>query len=248
MTPRTFRPVRKATAADEIIDQIKALVRANRFTPGSRLPSERELARTLGVSRPTVREALRTLELMGVVRTRHGSGTEVAGSGSQVLKAPLEFLLALDQPSIADLHETRELLEVHLAGRAAVRRTAEDLRVMEGALEEMRRSLSDPSRVTDPDVRFHQAIATAAHNPLLERVMHCLGDNLRSLIHAAWPGNRSMQFSQKSHQKIYDAIRRKNPEAARRAMAEHMRVTGQELRRAGLLNGNGTHRLGNINP
>lgn len=235
MTPKTFRPVRKATAADEIIDQIKDLVQANHYSPGARLPSERELAKTLGVSRPTVREALRTLELMGVLNTRHGSGTQVAGSGSQVLKAPLEFLLALDQPTIADLHETRELLEVHLAARAAERRTPDDLRDLEDALEEMKKNLGDPAQVTDPDVRFHQAIATAAHNPLLERIMNCLQANIRALIESAWPGNRSMQFSQESHQAIYDAIRARDPGAARRAMAEHMRVTGDELRRAGLI-------------
>src|SRR5881394_908631 len=105
---------RKGSVVNGVLGRLKPIL-----TAGSRLPSERELSRRLKVSRPSLREALRTLELMGVVDTRHGSGTQVADSGTNVLKAPLEFLFMLDQPSIADLNDTRALLEIHLAGRAA---------------------------------------------------------------------------------------------------------------------------------
>ncbi len=235
LAARRLRPVRKVTVVDDIIAQIKGLMRGNHFPAGSKLPSERELARRLGVSRPSVREALRTLEQIGVLDTRQGSGTQVAPSGSRLLKTPLEFLLMLDQPSIAEVHETRALLEVHLAGRAAARRTGEDLEAMEQALREMRARLSNPREVTDPDVRFHRAIATASHNRLLERLVHCLQDNIRALIDVAWPGNRSMKFSHSSHEKILRAIRRQDAAAARRSMAEHMAVTEDELRRVGLI-------------
>jgi GntR family transcriptional repressor for pyruvate dehydrogenase complex len=235
LAARRLRPVRKVTVVDDIIGQIKGLLRRNRFTAGTRLPSERDLARKLGVSRPSVREALRTLEQLGVLDTRQGSGTQVATSGSRLLKTPLEFLLMLDQPTIAEVHETRALLEIHLAGRAAERRTDEDLRAMEQAMAEMRAHLARPHEVTDPDVRFHGAIATAAHNRLLERMMHCIQENIRSLIDAAWPGNRSMRSSHESHEKILRAIRRREAAAARRAMTEHMDITREELRRVGLI-------------
>jgi len=107
---------RKASVVTGVLGRLKPIL-----TAGTRLPSERELSRKLRVSRPSLREALRTLELMGVVDTRHGSGTQVAESGTDVLKTPLEFLFMLDRPSIEDLVETRSLLEVHLAGRAAFR-------------------------------------------------------------------------------------------------------------------------------
>jgi GntR family transcriptional repressor for pyruvate dehydrogenase complex len=230
-----FRPVQRLTVVDDILLQLKNRLRHSRLGQDRRLPSERELARELGVSRPSLREALRTLAHMGVVDTRQGSGTQIAPSGSKVLRAPLEFLLALEQPSIADLLETRELLEVYLAGRAAERRTEEDLGRLRQALLEMRLHLERPEEVTDPDVRFHQAIAAAAHNPLLENMMNCLGESLRDMINAAWPGVSDLGVSQKSHEEIYRAIENRNPRAARRAMTRHMALTAGELKRAKLL-------------
>lgn len=98
-----FRAVQKVSVCEEIIEQVKTLVGNNHFGPGSRLPSERELAEHLSVSRPTLREALRTLAIMGVLQTQQGSGTQVADSSKDILKAPFEFLLILDQPSISEI-------------------------------------------------------------------------------------------------------------------------------------------------
>jgi GntR family transcriptional repressor for pyruvate dehydrogenase complex len=237
MGPKTkaLKPIHKTTVVDGILSQLKSLIREEHYGAGSRLPSERDLARSLGVSRPSVREALRTLELMGVVKTRQGSGTQVAGSGSDILSEPLEFLFALDHPSIEDLHETRTLLEVHLAARAAQQRDDADLAALDSALRDMRSQASRAEPITDPDVRFHQAVATASKNRVLERIMNCLQLKIRALIDAAWPGNTDLQFSHESHEKILDALRRRDPRAARDAMQEHMDVTRDELRRAGLI-------------
>ena len=241
MSVAALRPVRKTTVVDGILERIQALLRES---PGAVLPGERDLARRLGVSRPSVREALRTLERLGVLDVRHGSGTRAASSGADVLRTPLAFLLALDRPSIEELHETRTLLEVHLAGRAAERRTDDDLRAIAAALEAMRTRLRDPKAVTDPDVRFHCAIATASHNRLLERIMNGLQENIRELIDAAWPGNRSMKMSWNHHRAIYEAIRRGDPGGARRAMTVHMDLTTAELRSVGLIPRNKTFRRG----
>ncbi len=221
---------RKASVVSGVLGRLKPIL-----TPGSPLPSERELSRKLRVSRPSLREALRTLELMGVVDTRHGSGTQVAASGSDVLKTPLEFLLMLDKPSIEDLVETRSLLEVHLAGRAAERRTDADLAVMEAALRDMKAHLARPTEVTDPDVRFHSAIAAAAHNRLLERLMNCLRDGIREVMHAAWPGVPDMDFSYEMHARTYTAIKRGDAAGARRHMERMMDMFRKELRQVGLL-------------
>jgi GntR family transcriptional repressor for pyruvate dehydrogenase complex len=221
---------RKPGVVEGVLRRIKDLIRR-----GGELPAERALAKTLGVSRPSVREALRTLERMGVVDVRHGSGTTVAASGEDVLRSPLEYLIALDRPSIADLHETRELLEVHLAGRAAERRSPEDLAALESALRDMRAVLRDPRAVTDPDLRFHRAVAAAAHNRLLERVMNCLQDHVREMMDAAWPGAKSMKNSWKAHADVYDAVLRRHPAAARRAMQRHMDEMTRELRAVGLV-------------
>ncbi len=234
MVKASLTPVRKTTVVDGILEQIKGLIRG-RAAGDRRLPSERDLAVQFGVSRPSVREALRTLELMGVVDTRHGSGSQLAGSGSNVLKAPFEFLIALDQPSIADLHETRQVLEIHLAGRAALRRTDSDLEAMREALDAMKSHLARPKDVTEHDLRFHQAVATASHNRVLERVMHGLHANLHSMMDAAWPGTPDMKTSFKVHVQVFDAIRRRRPEAARRAMGRHMEILTVELRQVRLI-------------
>jgi GntR family transcriptional repressor for pyruvate dehydrogenase complex len=221
---------RKASVVTGVLGRLKPILHA-----GTRLPSERELSRKLRVSRPSLREALRTLELMGVVDTRHGSGTQVADSGTNVLKTPLEFLFMLDQPSIEDLVETRSLMEVHLAGRAAERRDEKDLAALESALHDMKSKLARPIEVTDPDLRFHQAIAAASHNRLLERLMNCLRDGITEVMIAAWPGVPDMDTSFDQHVKVFNAIRRGSAAAARQAMARMMQMFRKELKQVGLL-------------
>jgi len=221
---------RKASVVSGVLGRLKPILHA-----GTRLPSERELSRKLRVSRPSLREALRTLELMGVVDTRHGSGTQVADSGREVLKTPLEFLFMLDRPTIEDLVETRALLETHLAGRAAERRTDEDLAALQKSLDDMVPVLSKPAELTEPDVRFHQAIAAASHNRLLERIMNCLRDAIADAMNAAWPGVPDMDTSFAMHVKIFNAIKRRSASAARQATSRMMDEFRKELRQVGLL-------------
>jgi len=221
---------RKGSVVNGVLGRLKPILSA-----GGRLPSERDLSKQLRVSRPSLREALRTLELMGVVDTRHGSGTHVAATGTDVLKKPLEFLFMLDQPSIADLHDTRSLLEIHLAGRAAAMRTDADLKALDDALREMKKRLPKPSDVTDPDLRFHEAIAAASHNRLLERLMNCLRDAISEMMEVAWPGQPDMNASYEMHVRVATAIRKKDVEGARQAMTRHMDGMTRELREVGLL-------------
>jgi GntR family transcriptional repressor for pyruvate dehydrogenase complex len=221
---------RKGSVVNGVLGRLKPIL-----TAGGRLPSERELSKRLRVSRPSLREALRTLELMGVVDTRHGSGTHVAETGTDVLKKPLEFLFMLDRPSVADLLDTRTLLEVHLAGRAAEMRTDADLKALEEALGDIKKNLSKPSDVTDPDLRFHQAIAAASHNRLLERLMNCLREAISALMEVAWPGQPDMKASYEMHVRIATAIRKKDIDGARQAMMRHMDGMERELREVGLL-------------
>ena len=228
-----LRPVRKVSVVDGVIDRLRELLRSGR--PGARLPGERELARRLGVSRPTVREALSTLERMGVLDTRHGSGSQFAATGAGVLKTPLAFLLALDKPSIGDLHETRQLIEVHLAACAAERRTDDDLRAMEGPLRELQAGMKARRGYLEPDVRFHVALAAAAHNPLLERIMTCLSENVVALMDAVVPDVHDWTTSYAVHEKIFGAVRRKNAAQARRFMTLHHTMMTDELKEAKLL-------------
>jgi len=234
MTPtsRPLQKVRKTTVVEGVLTQLKEMMRSQAYPPRSKFPSERDMARQLGVSLPSVREALRTLAVMGVVDTRHGSGTRVADSSANVLKVPFEFLMMLDQPSVGELHQARELIEVYLAGQAARERTPGDLEAMESALGDMRAAFGDASAMIEPDVRFHEAIAAAAHNRVLERVMSCLHGAIRHSMEAGLAGVPDTKAVLNYHAEILEAIRGRQPEEARRSMMKHMAETAKEQRRS----------------
>lgn len=213
---------------DKALRQIQALLRENPG-PAYRLPGERELAERLGVSRPSVREALRTLAQQGMLRTRHGAGTQAAGGGA-ALEAAFGALLAQVEPPLLDLYETRELLEVYLAGRAAERRTEAELAQIEVALRALGDGLADPIERHGPNLRFHLAIAAAAHNPVLSEILSCLYAGIHARVEAAglevgrWPVSREI------HEQIFEAIRRQNTQDAQRAMTVHMGIAIEEIR------------------
>lgn len=234
-TNRVQNPIRtpgKATVCADVVAEIKALLLSSQYRHGTKLPSERELSEQLGVSRASVREALRTLGSMGVIETRRGSGTRMTDTGTNVLKAPFEFMVLLDKPSLSELYETRELIEVYLAERAAERGTAEEIAVIAEALADMQRHRTHPEQFIDPNLRFHEAVAAAAHAPMLRRFMSCLHDAIREGMEVARPGVRDWNISYDIHAQIYDAIRRRSGSDARRAMALHMAVAIEELRHA----------------
>src|SRR5262245_56875489 len=130
--------IKRTGISDEVIFRFKDLISRRVFTAGNRLPPERELSQALGVSRPTLRQAMKALQILGVIRIRHGDASYLAESASNILKEPIEFALALKGISRTDLFETRQTLEVRLASLAAQRRTPEDLENMRSALADMR--------------------------------------------------------------------------------------------------------------
>jgi GntR family transcriptional repressor for pyruvate dehydrogenase complex len=223
---------RAQTRSEGVTEAIVELVRSGGYAPGARLPSERDLALRLGVSRPTVRHAIGALVQMGVLEARQGAGTVVAATGQNVFKTPFEMLVLLDRPSLEDLYEVRELVEVHLAARAAERRTNADLAAIRAALDAMRDAIREPERQTDPNVAFHEAVARAAHLPILERFMASLHDSIRAGVEATRPGVRDPAASYGIHERIYDAIARGSATDARRAMTVHMAMAVDELERA----------------
>lgn len=222
---------RRNSVSEDVIEQIKSLVRSDEYKPGSRLPSERDLARQLGVSRPSIRHALSALAQMGILETRQGSGTIVAGSSANVLRAPFEYLMLLEHPSVFELYEVRELIEVYLAGRAAERRTGEDMVLLDAAFQAMQRQDADNAYRTAGDIAFHQTIATAAHMPMLTRILACLQDGIAACMESARPAVHNWLDSYSIHEHILEAIRKQSATEARHAMTIHMAMAVEELRR-----------------
>src|SRR5215470_11595581 len=217
-----IQPVRSSQNTEQVVARVSDLIKREELKPGDRLPPERELARQLGISRPSLRAGLGSLISMGVLKSRQGAGTFIAG-GPPVLDAePLRLLAALHGFSFDHMFETRSILEVGAAGLAAERATGEQLATMSEQIADMFAALKDPQQFLVHDVAFHRAVAAASGNPtlatLVEMVSAILYERRRETIERAHDFNEALEL----HRKIYRAIRSRKPEEAREAMREHI--------------------------
>lgn len=204
----------------QLISIIKEWISQGVLAPGCKLPPERELAAQLRVNRSTLRQALKVLQLMGILNQRVGDGTYLNSDLTAVLGEPFDFLILMNKVSHAELFEARLLFEPELAARAAELATSEDLRILQEAIEALEQSTSTQSR-TDADMAFHDAIFKAAGNracQLIFAVIH------RAVCNSMVPLTRRIDLKRivASHRAIYGAIHRRSPREARRLMAEHL--------------------------
>jgi GntR family transcriptional repressor for pyruvate dehydrogenase complex len=204
----------------KLIGRIKDMIATGAISPGSKFPPERELAKGFGVNRASVRQALKVLEIMGVLSQHVGDGTYLSDSAETILNEPIDFLVLLDDLSQHELFETRLMMEPELTARAAERATVEDLSALRNAIFSMERSKTTRDRL-NADLAFHEAIFRASGN----RICHLLfkGIHRTLLMSMGRLSDRvSMEQPLMFHRKIYAAIRARNPEEARRAMQEHI--------------------------
>jgi len=222
MTFRRQRAPRTGPTAEQVVDQVRDLIASGELRPGDRLPAERELARQLGISRPSLRAGLRMLVAMGLLRARHGSGTYIADGPPALGSEQLSLLAELHGFTFDQMFEARRVLEVQIAGLAAERASAENLATIADEVADMYATLTDPQQYLIHDIRFHRAIAAASENPILativEMVSAVMYDRRRETIGRAHDFKESIEL----HQRIYRAIRAHKPEEARAAMHEHL--------------------------
>lgn len=220
-----FVPIKNERLYEKVAEQIKSMLQEGHLRAGDRLPAERDLAQRLGVSRAAVREALSALGMAGLVEVRPGEGTFVRG-GDPIMTFAVMKGLEANTASARDMMELRHPLEGQAAYLAAQRATPEELAAMARILERVEVDLVDSAVGDEADWEFHLAIALAAHNPLLVRVMHDLQETLRITVATA----RKRLFAIdgmpericQEHRAIYDAIVARQPEAARERMFEHI--------------------------
>jgi GntR family transcriptional repressor for pyruvate dehydrogenase complex len=219
---RRQKLARDGPTAEQVVDQIRDLIERGELHPGDRLPAERELAKQLGISRPSLRAGLRMLVAMGLLRARHGSGTYIADGPPALGSEQLSLLAELHGFTFDQMFEARRVLEVQIAGLAAERATAEHLATIAEEVANMYAALDDPQQYLIHDIRFHRAIAAASNNPILativEMVSAVMYDRRRETIGRAHDFKESIEM----HQRIYRAIRTHKPEEARAAMHEHL--------------------------
>lgn len=203
---------------EEVVRLLLDYIRDGALGPGTRLPTERELAAQLGVSRTSVRQATVALEVQNILAVRHGDGIYVVRSGESLAEM-------LDKRArLPDILETREVLEVNLAELAAARRTPEDMRRMEAALSAMASDISNGGIGTEADAEFHASVTGAAHNAVLAELMRSISEPIREtrMESLSEPGRPPRSLL--GHRKIADAIRAGDGLAARKAMMEHLRI------------------------
>ena len=173
-----FSPIKTKRLYEEIVEQIKQLITEGRLKPGDRLLAERELAEQFQVSRASVREAIRTLEMLGVIDIRPGEGTFVRGTETDDIIRPLAMFLAVERSSLLDMFEMRRIFETATAGLAAERATEEELDHIGAMLEKMRERLNvlDPEKGEEYDAAFHYAVAESTHNSLLTKLFKTVSE------------------------------------------------------------------------
>ena len=212
-----------SSARDRVEEHVRRLIEIGELHPGDRLPAERDLARALGVSRPTVRSGLKALAAMGVVHSRRGAGTFIADGPPDLGREPLGLLAALHGFTSDEMFEARRLLEVGVAGLAADNAAAEHLATLAEELTEMFAAVGDPRAFLVHDVRFHQALAAGCGNRVLAALVEMVAAQFYEHRRRTVGRARDLRESAELHRRIYRAVRSGQPEAAREAMAEHLK-------------------------
>lgn len=193
------------------------------FRSGDRLPNEAQLAEQFGVSRPTLREALRVLEYSGLVEIRRGrnGGTFIGQSALPQVVTALRTLLLLDQASASHFFEARSILETEVARLAATRITEQQLQILDGTLAVLEEDHSVEA-VVSANTTFHMTIADACGNSILRAIMHALTHLLNELVRHVPNDQQTVDLKLKGHRPIYEALERHDACGAAEAMHDHI--------------------------
>jgi GntR family transcriptional repressor for pyruvate dehydrogenase complex len=224
------QPIRRDRLYQGIVSQIEGLLERGELKPGDQLPPERELADQFQVSRASVREALRSLELLGIVETRAGGGTFVRKTQPDDLARPLSSLISRGH-TISDVIDVRGLVEPAIAERAARNITAAEIAELKEILALQERKVAAGEPYVDEDTRFHELIGQAARNELLVTMLGVIWDVLRASREEWLQTDRRAHASLDAHRQILAALERHDPAPAREAAAEHIRAVGEGILR-----------------
>lgn len=222
----TVEPIRKRTLPEKIIAEIRSLIESGQISPGSRLPSERDFARMLGVGRPALREALKALAILGIIEHRHGVGVFLKADHEDWPVEPFSILLTLKKGALRDAFEARQSLEVTAATLAAARRSESDIEAMDRALTRMKDNLDRPETFTRHEVDFHRALIAASGNAIIDDLMNKLYtlfiDARAFLYDHPDQSGLDIKVDFQEHVGIFEAVKAGDRDWARREMTRHM--------------------------
>jgi DNA-binding FadR family transcriptional regulator len=222
-TPR--HPIRRRKLHEDVALRIEEMIRDARFSPGDQLPAEREIMEELGVGRSAVREALLSLEKMGLVRLSSGERARVTAPTAQILVHELSGaarLLLSQEGGVKRFQEARALFEVGLARLAALQATSDDLAHLHQALEANRQAIGDRNAFMQTDVAFHYAIATIPRNTIFASLYNAVVEWLREQRDISGRTPQSAQLAYAAHERIYNGIAAHDAAQAQAAMQDHL--------------------------
>jgi len=224
---------RRGQTSEGVVKHLREMIHRGELRPGDRLPPERDLAKLLGVSRPTLRAGIRSLAAVGVLESRQGAGTFVVkGDESPVLdSSSLSLMASLHGFTSEEMFEARRALEMAIAGLAAERATGEQLASLAEEMAGMYASLELPEDYLIHDMRFHQMVAAASGNRILTALMNMVAATLFDVRRKTVRRAHDLKESAEMHREIYRAIRDRNAEEARNKMRAHLMLaeTAQRL-------------------
>jgi DNA-binding FadR family transcriptional regulator len=230
--PDMFSPVNVDRVSQVIVDQIKVLIRDGRLLPGDRLPSERELCQRFGVSRVTVREALRVLEAGGLLTIRVGAhgGAFLTSPTTERLSEGLADLISVSKLTAANVTEARIIVELGILPLAVQRATSDDIAALFAMVDEAERALAADTYSVEMSAAFHIRVAECTHNPAIAMLVQSFhGPLLMSLeeAHQSAPmGHQGMD----EHRKLAQAIKDRDLAAARKVATTHLDRTARRVR------------------
>jgi GntR family transcriptional repressor for pyruvate dehydrogenase complex len=215
---------RRGQTSEGVVMHLRGMIHRGELRPGDRLPPERDLAKLLGVSRPTLRAGIRSLAAVGVLESRQGAGTFVVKADeSPVLdSSSLSLMASLHRFTSEEMFEARRALEMAIAGLAAERATGDQLASLAEEMAGMYASLDQPEDYLVHDMRFHQMVAAASGNRILTALMNMVAATLFDVRRKTVRRAHDLKESAEMHREIYRAIRDRNPEEARNTMRDHL--------------------------
>ncbi|MGH2557855.1 MAG: FadR/GntR family transcriptional regulator [Thermomicrobiales bacterium] len=223
-------PIRREPLATQVARRLVEFILSGQIEPGDRMPSERQLAEAFGVARSAMREALKSLSLIGLVEVRHGDGTYLRKANAALLPEVIEWGLLLGEQRTMDLVEARQKIETVIAGLAASRRDERDVEDLRRLLLRMEHASDDA--FVEADVAFHLRVAEAARNAVLRDILSNVQALLRAWIRRVISSMGQTRTSYVEHVPIFEAIVQGDPAAASAAMEAHMASAADRLREA----------------
>jgi GntR family transcriptional regulator, transcriptional repressor for pyruvate dehydrogenase complex len=239
-----IEPIHRETVMTMVARRIEQLVRSGELKAGDRLPSEPELAQMLRVSRGSLREALKSLMYLGLIRSRAGDGTYIQSSLSSVLTDHFQWMILLDEVKHLEIYELRKIIEPTAAALAARRATRADIERLRVALDGLAQGRGNPELFHTFDIQFHDAFAQASGNAAVKTTMRMLYHATSEARKVVLPFIKNWDKHWRRHERVFAFIRDRKPALARKAVLEDLQYAERLLREhaASISRGRGTRR------